>query len=174
MTRANKFLLIIRKTIYESDWELLLRDAKHLICDIDGKIADALSRGITRNNLQAIQRNLEHRIKTSFGMVFPDVKEELSQTFRFSWNISNKYISGTQIMMDFPDWSEINQDEDLRTMIYSIMSELRGMDMKPHKIEEYVKVFGIFSYLFFTKKVLSWIPYLHLIIFHKIILSGEL
>ena len=74
-------------------------------------------------------------------MVFPDFREELSRTFRFSWNISNDYISGTQIMMDFPDWSEINQDEDLRTMIYSIMSELGGMDMKPHQVEEYVKVY---------------------------------
>ena len=141
VTRAEKFLLYVRKAIYESDWEIVLRDAKHLICDIDGKIADALSRNVTRNNLQAIQRNLEHRIKTGFQMVFPAFRENLIQCFRLSWNISNNYLSGTQILLDFPDWSEIYQDEDLKIMIFSIMQDLGGMDMKPHEIEEYVKVF---------------------------------
>ena len=103
VTRAEKFLLVIRRAVYESDWNVLLRDAKHLICDIDSKIAEAISRGVTRNSLQQIQRTLEHRIKTSFNMVFPDFRDELTRCFRFSWCLSNAYISGTQILMDFPD-----------------------------------------------------------------------
>ena len=129
----------LRRAIYETDWESLLTDAKYLIRDVDTKIFEAFSRPVTNSNIQNILRNLEHRIKTGFGLVFKDFRDDLSRYFRININLSVDFLSGTDIISDLK-WEDINDDENLKQMVFDIMGELEGMDMKPHPIENLCKV----------------------------------
>ena len=139
VTNAPKFLIVLRKCVYEADFEKLKIDAKHLIRDTDQKVFETLSRNITRNNLSSITRNLEFRIRSGFSMCFPDFREELSRTFRLKFSLNTNYLSGADILSDL-DWADIVEDENLNKMVYDILSDLNGHDLPPHPIEEIVKV----------------------------------
>ena len=157
VTNSPKFMWFLRRSIFESDWETVKTDAKHLIRDTDSKIFDAFARPVTNSNISGILRNLEHRIKTGFAMVFPDFRADLSRYFRININLQVNFLSGTDILVDL-DWNGVNDDEDLKNMVFSIIGELEGMDMEPHQIENLVKVknfFRNFFKIFFSKIIVG-------------------
>ena len=139
VTNSPKFLLALRNCIFNSDFDQLKTDAKHLILDTDQKIFETLSRTITRNNLSSITRTLEFRIKTGFGMVFPDFRDELSRFFRLKFSLDTNYLAGADFLSDLR-WEDVVDDEDLKTMVYRILSDLEGHDLPPHPVENIVKV----------------------------------
>ena len=139
VTNSPKFLWYLRRSVFETEWSTLIVDAKHAIRDTDGKIFDAFSRPVTNSNISGILRNLEHRIKTGFSMVFPEFRENLSRYFRININLDVNFLSGTDILVDLK-WEDICDDEDLKSMVFNIMGELQGMDMEPHQIENLIKV----------------------------------
>ena len=139
VTNSPKFLWFLRRCIFKTDWKVLKTDAKHLIRDTDSKIFDAFSRPITNSNIQGVLRNLEHRIKTGFGMVFQDFRDDLSRQFRIKVDLSVNFLSGTDILVDL-DWNDICENAQLKQMVYEICGELEGMDMQPHPIENLIKV----------------------------------
>ena len=97
----------------------MLVDAKHLIHEIDNKMADAFSRPVTTYNIDNIKRTLEHRIRTGFSLVFKKFRAELSNLFRLNVNISNRYLSGTELLMDL-DWSDVTEIPELEQMVLGI------------------------------------------------------
>ena len=139
--------MILRKAVYESNFEKLIVDARHLLHEVDNKISDALSRPITRNNYSQITNLLAHRLQSSFEMVFPEHRDELKRTFRFNLRLSSQFITGTQILLDLPSWDDIANDQDYKTVVFDVLSDLGGHCMAPHWIEEKLKVYLFFDLL---------------------------
>ena len=117
-----------------------MTDARHLMFEVDNKIADALCRPITRSNYSMIMNNLEHRLKGVFTMVFPDYREELQRYFRFNLKISGQFITGTQLILDLPSWDDIANDQDFKGMVFDVLNDLGGHCMEPHWVEDQIKV----------------------------------
>ena len=108
--------------------------------EVDNKIADALCRPITRSNYSNIMKTLEHRLKSAFSLVFPEFRTELTRYFRFNLQISNAFITGTQILLDLPSWDDIANDQDFKELLFDILNDLGGHCMAPHWIEEQITV----------------------------------
>ena len=131
--------MYLRKAIFEVDFEVLKIDARHMIRDTDQKIFEALSRNFTRNNLTSISRNLEFRIKSGFNLVLRDFNSDLSRFFRLKFSLNSEYLTGADILSDLK-WTDIVDDDDLKSLVYNILGDLRGQDLPLHPIEEILKV----------------------------------
>ena len=142
ITNSPKFLMVLRKCLFESSFEVLKTDARHLIRDTDKKIHETLSRTITKNNLSSISRTLEHRVRTGFMMCFSSFNQDLSRFFRLKFGLNANYLSGADILSDL-DWTDVVEDDDLKSLVYGILGDLNGHDLPLHPIENTLKVFII-------------------------------
>ena len=114
-------------------------DSRYIINDVDAKIAETY----TFFNVQNLNKKLDllqHRIKTSFNLCFPDQRSDLTRYFRLNLQVSDHYLSGCEILEDL-DWNDYQHCEDIRSLILGIISDLNGHDIVPHKIEDIIKVF---------------------------------
>ena len=131
--------MVLRKCVYEVDMAELRVDARHLIRDTDTKLFETLARNFTRNNLNSLTRTFEHRIRTGFNMCFKNYNQDLSRFFRLKFTLDASYLSGADILSDLP-WDDIVADEDLKSVVYNILSDLKGHDLPLHPIEQALKV----------------------------------
>ena len=139
VTNAQKFLYFLRRSIFDSPWSRLINDARYIINDVDEKVAETY----TYFNVQNLNRKLDllqHRIKTSFSLCFPDNRADLTRFFRLNLQVSDHYLSGSEILEDI-DWNDFQTDEDIKSLIMGIISDLNGHDIIPHEIENIVQVF---------------------------------
>ena len=128
----------MRRSIFDAPWTNLIDDARYIINDVDGKVADTY----TFFNVQNMNKKLDllqHRIKTSFSLCFPDHRINLTRFFRLNLQVSDHYLSGSEILNDL-DWDDIESDNDIKSLVMGIISDLNGHDMEPHEIENIIKV----------------------------------
>ena len=139
VTTANKFLYYLRDAVFTTPWDTLVNDARYIITDVDAKIAETYTY-FTRNNMNQKLNRLQHRIQTAFSLCFPNHRDNLSRYFRLNLQISDHYLSGSEILEDFQSWDDVNEDDHIRQMIYHIVEDLSGYDIKPHPVENILKV----------------------------------
>ena len=139
VTNAAKFLYFLRCAIFETPWSKLIDDARYIINDVDAKIAETYTYFTTQNLSKKLDL-LQHRIKTSFSLCFADHRTDLTRYFRLNLQVSDHYLSGSEILEDI-SWEDTQTDQDIKELIMGIISDLNGHDIMPHEIENIVKVF---------------------------------
>ena len=138
ITTSEKFLYFLRKAVFETPWSNLINDSRYIINDVDRKIGEVYTY-FTTANLNKKLDLLQHRVKTSFNLCYADQRSELVRFFRLNLQVSDHYLAGSEILEDI-DWNDYQTDPDIKSLIMGIISDLDGHDIKPHEIEEVIKV----------------------------------
>ena len=139
LTTSQKFLFYLRKAIYDGPWETLINDARYIINDVDKKVAEVCT-FFTLSNYQSKLDLLQHRIKTAFSLCFANERQDLTRFFRINLLFADNFLSGCEMLEDVGSWDEINEDPDIKNLVFGIVGDLSGTDLSPHEIELIIKV----------------------------------